>query len=336
MNPPSRSPRPQTLPVVQIGEVLLDPAVPRWLVRELWSASAVGLVGGAPKSYKSWLGLDLAVSVASGTPALGRYAVETPGRVLVYLAEDALPSVRERVAALALYRGLDLCALDLHAIRTPQLRLDVERDRSRLLETARALKPRMLLLDPLVRLHAADENDAGQIARILGYLRSFQRELDVSVVLVHHTRKHVPAGARAGEYLRGSGDLHAFGDSNLYLRRTREKLVLSVEHRSAPAPPPVCLRLEASDQRAVHLEVTAEVPEESDRGAQALTERILAVLARHRSPMNRAQLREALGVKNERLGHALALLTEEARILRDRSGWRLPGEPSPARSFLSP
>ena len=29
----------------------------------------------------------------------------------------------------------------------------------------------------------------------------------------------------------GSGDIHAFGDSNLYLRRIREHLVLSSEHR---------------------------------------------------------------------------------------------------------
>lgn len=333
MNPRTRSLRPRPLPVVQIGEVAVDPTAPRWLVRELWSASSVGLVAGAAKSYKSWLGLDLAMSVASGTPALGRYPVETPGRVLMYLAEDALPSVRERVASIARHRGLELRALDLHAITAPRLRLDVEEDRLRLLETARSLKPRMLLLDPLVRLHTADENDACQIAQILGYLRSFQRTLDVSVVLVHHTRKYVPAGARAGEGLRGSGDLHAFGDSNLYLRRTRDKLVLSVEHRSAPAPPPVCLRLDASDERAVHLEVTGEAPDETDRGAQALSERVLEVLSRHGSPMNRVQLREALGVKNERLGHALALLSEERRIVRDRSGWRLAGEPTSARSF---
>jgi len=61
-------------------------------VEQLWGASSVGLIGGAPKCSKTWLGLDLALSVATGTPCLGHYAVPEPGPVLVYLAEDACRS----------------------------------------------------------------------------------------------------------------------------------------------------------------------------------------------------------------------------------------------------
>jgi hypothetical protein len=44
------------------------PDAQRWLVTELWSEQAVGIVGGEPKCCKSSLALDLAVAVASGTP----------------------------------------------------------------------------------------------------------------------------------------------------------------------------------------------------------------------------------------------------------------------------
>ena len=44
----------------------------RWLVAGLWSEQAVGIVGGEPKCCKSFLALDLAVAVASGTPCLRR------------------------------------------------------------------------------------------------------------------------------------------------------------------------------------------------------------------------------------------------------------------------
>ena len=54
-----------------------------------------------------------------------------------------------------------------------------------------------------------------------------------SVLLVHHTRKNTTGGAAAGVGLRGSSNIHAFGDSNLYLRRAKEHLVLSTEHRAA-------------------------------------------------------------------------------------------------------
>src|SRR5262245_52452857 len=98
----------QGLRVVRVGEIAQRESGQGWLVEGLWGASSVGVVGGAPKCAKTWLGLDLALSVATGTTCLGRYAVPEPGLVLVYLAEDALPVVRERIAGMAQHRGLDL------------------------------------------------------------------------------------------------------------------------------------------------------------------------------------------------------------------------------------
>ncbi len=114
----------QGLPVVRVGEIASDKSAQRWLVEELWGASSVGVIGGAPKCAKTWLGLDMALSVATGTACLGKYAVPQPGPVLVYLAEDALVVVRERVAGMARHRGLDLAGVDIHVITAPLLRLD--------------------------------------------------------------------------------------------------------------------------------------------------------------------------------------------------------------------
>src|SRR5262249_57340517 len=47
----------------------------RWLVTSLWSEQAVGIIGGEPKCCKSFLALDLAVAVATGTPCLRRFTV---------------------------------------------------------------------------------------------------------------------------------------------------------------------------------------------------------------------------------------------------------------------
>src|SRR5271168_3391637 len=139
-----------SLPVVRVGEIQSQESAQRWLVEGLWGASSVGVVGGAPKCAKTWLGLDMALSVATGTACLGKYRVPEPGPVLVYLAEDALLVVRERIAGMARHRGLDLARVEVHVITAPVLRLDRDRDRTRLWETARRLRPRLLLLDPLV------------------------------------------------------------------------------------------------------------------------------------------------------------------------------------------
>jgi hypothetical protein len=308
----------QPLPVVRVGEISSEEHAERWLVEGLWGARSVGVIGGAPKCSKTWLGLDVALSVATGTACLGKYAVPEPGPVLVYLAEDALPVMRERIAGMARHRGLDLAGVDIHVITTPTLRLDRDPDRTRLLETTKRLRPRLLLLDPLVRLHGIDENNAGEVAKLLAYFRSLQRQLDLSVILVHHTRKNAAGGVAAGQGLRGSSDIHAFGDSNLYLRRTREHLVLSNEHRAAPASPPVYLELVTSDADTTHLEVVAEIQEGKRRG---LEEQVLDLLAQGVT-LTRAKLRDSLSVQNERLGTALGSLERAGRLCRTPAGWQ--------------
>ena len=186
------------------------------------------------------------------------------------------------------------------------------------METARRLRPRLLVLDPLVRLHGIDENRAGEVAELLAYFRSLQRELGLSVLLVHHTRKNAGDGVAAGQGLRGSGDIHAFGDSNLYLRRTEQHLILSSEHRAAPASSPVYLRLAVTDAAMTHLEVIAEPDGENGRG---LEEQVLDLLAQG-DVLTRTRLRDALAVNNDRLGKALEALERAGRIGRTPHGWQ--------------
>jgi len=316
----------QVLPVVRVGEIKSEGNGQRWLVEELWGASSVGVIGGAPKCAKTWLGLDMALSVATGTACLAKYAVPEPGPVLVYLAEDALPVVRERIEGMARHRGLDLSQVEINVITAPVLRLDREWDRTRLRETARRLRPRLLVLDPLVQLHGIDENHAGEVAELLAYFRSLQRQFDLSVLLVHHTRKNAAGGAAAGQGLRGSSDIHAFGDSNLYLRRAKDHLVLSSEHRAASASAPVYLELVATNAEMIHLEVVAELQDSStkltvDGKGRSLEKQLLELLAQGEA-LTRAKLRDLLAVKNERLGEALESLERAGRLCRTPAGWQ--------------
>ncbi|MEI2613615.1 MAG: AAA family ATPase [Methylotenera sp.] len=121
-------------------------------------------------------------------------------------------------------------------------------DRARLLAEVERLRPRLVVLDPFVRLHRIDENTASEVAPLLAYLRELQRTLGCAVALVHHARKG--GHARAGQALRGSSELHAWGDSNLYLRRDGERLLLSIEHRAAASSSGLELELAESRRRA--------------------------------------------------------------------------------------
>jgi hypothetical protein len=307
-------------PVLRACEIPREPEERRWLIEDLWGASAVGIIGGNPKCCKSWLSLEIAVSVATGTKCLGRYEVIEPGPALVYLAEDSLPMVRARLDSLSNHHGVSLPALDLHVITQPAIRLDLARDQVRLQKTIRSLRPRLLVLDPLVRLHRLDENSANEVSGLLSYLRDLQRELEVALVLVHHTRKNTSPGMQAGQGLRGSGDFHAWSDSSLYLRRLRGDLILTVEHRSASAPEPVSLRLVGNDDD-VHLEVVGRASEVAGGSVVVLDAQVLAALEAG-EPLTRGALREKLSVKNERLGPVLSELEGSGLIERAAEGWR--------------
>jgi len=180
---------PEPFPVVRPYDLRASAASSTpWLIDQLWTAQAVGIIGGTPKSYKTWMALEMAVAVASGSACLATFAVPSPGPVLLYAAEDSEPALRLRLESLAQHHRLDLACLDIRVITADSLRLDRTVDQERLEATLMLHRPALLILDPLVRLHAIDENAAGEIAALLGYLRLLQRKTGVAIALVHLSR----------------------------------------------------------------------------------------------------------------------------------------------------
>ena len=292
----------------------------RWLVTGLWSEQAVGIVGGEPKCCKSFLALDLAVAVAAGVPCLRRFAVPRAGRVLLFAAEDALHIVRRRHEGISAAAGVALANLDIQVITAPTVRLDLDADRRNLAETVARLQPRLLILDPFVRLHRIDENASGEVAPLLAYLRELQRRHDVAVLVVHHAKKG-GGGVRAGQALCGSSEFHAWGDSNLYLRRDGDDLSLSVEHRAAPSMTPITIEL-AQRGTALALEVI-DRRDPATPPPSSLDERITATLAGADAALPFAELRACCRVRATTLYERLAVLADTGRVVKTEDGYRL-------------
>jgi hypothetical protein len=135
--------------------------------------------------------------------------------------------------------------------------------------------------------------------------------------LVHHaSKKH---HAQPGQALRGSSDLHAFGDSNAYLARHKQRIVLSFEQRSAKAIDPIEMQLVAGPNGTdTHLEIT--MPTATTSGA-SLAERTLVLLQNSPRPLPRTSIRKQLRVNNQRLGQTLVNLDKQGLILQTAKGW---------------
>lgn len=313
-----------TAPVFPTARIdTISPPEPegRWLVQSLWAVNTVGILAGSPRAGKTWLSLDLAVSIASGTPCLDTFPVERAGPVLLFLAEDAPSSARQRVEGICRHRNLDISGLDLHLITAPALRLPLPADTQKLFATVAALKPVLLVLDPFVRIHAGiDENNAGEVSRLLADLRLLQRTHDVSILLVHHLRKN--ARGTPGQALRGSGDLYAWTDSLATLTRPNGSLQLAIEHRFDRAIDPVPLKLVTPpDGSSPHLEIDTHASSPSD--SRDLATLVMEELRSAQAPIPRTELRRRLRINNNRLSSVLAELSDDGHIRRSKDGWML-------------
>lgn len=312
----------ESFPVTSASALPIRHESCRWLIEGLWPAEGVGIIGGSAKSYKTWLALDLAVSLASQTNCVGRFRIPLKRRVLVYAAEDSLADIRKRLASICTPRGICLNDLALGIITVHQMYLNRSQDLIRLHKTIEMHRPALLILDPFVRLHTAiDENSSAEVSAILGKLRELQRKFQLAVALVHHARKN-RAGLRPGQALRGSSDFHAWTDVTLYMQRQTHHIELSIEHRSAPSPEPLLLTLVDADH-SPHLDILSQNTDKriSSLSGNSLKHKLLDVMNQIQKPISQVKLRRIVKARNQSVGQILMNLESEGLARRTDEGW---------------
>ncbi len=132
---------------------------------------------------------------------------------------------------------------------------------------------------------------------------------------------HARAATRAGQALRGSSELHAWGDSNLYLRRDRDQLWLTIDHRAAPSAPALAAELHA-ERDALALRII-ERQSLTETAASTPAERVLQTLTSGIPTMTRRALREACRMRAASVGDALTALLKHGQIVEDVGGFRI-------------
>ncbi len=117
------------------------------------------------------------------------------------------------------------------------LRLDHPKHIAELTEYVRQNDIRLLILDPLARMHTAEENDASSMKPVVEALRGLSRL--TTVILVAHYRKNVGGkNSRPGQLVRGSSDLWAAGRTVLGFEWKGEEIRLTPNcHYMASAEP---------------------------------------------------------------------------------------------------
>ena len=170
-----------------------------WIVQGLVPAQSFLLLGGLPKSKKSLIALEMAVSVAAGTPFLGMQTQPMP--VIYSFLEDHIELVRRRARALRVHDRLKGLA---KAMLTGYVGLE---GFEHAFEQARQQRC-LWIVDTMGEAIASRGLDENKMADMLNFLRPYRdaiRAANAVGLFITHMRK-------AGDSIRGSGALTATVD----------------------------------------------------------------------------------------------------------------------------
>jgi AAA domain len=164
---------------------------PSWLVEQLWPTDAYGVVGAEDKAGKTWAGLDLGVSVVTGTPWLGHFPTGRPGPVVAFLGEGGERATVRRLVAIVRARDLELG--DLRGLRlcfaVPHLTNPAD-----LAEVAWEVEqsgPALVLVDPLyLAARGAKGSDLYAMGEALEGVQAIAQGAGAALAVVTHWNKN--------------------------------------------------------------------------------------------------------------------------------------------------
>lgn len=253
-----RSPKPKP---GRLFDVLRNTKPPRWLVEGILTEGGCGFIAGEPKSFKSWFGLDLAMSVATGGLFLDHFRVLRPGPVLYIQEEDGPTILKDRAAKVWAGRHVDKMRLhngeliwapaEKQELEDPDIMGYIQQGvvisdpgwqewLDDTLEEGMDGTPYALMIIDTLMMTAGevDENRAQEMTtKIFKPLKVLARKHNVALIVIHHMKKGDSRGApqRGGQRLLGSVANHAWAEDSLYLaRKFNGDVVMTTESKSAP------------------------------------------------------------------------------------------------------
>lgn len=200
------------------------------------------MLGGGSKSFKTWVLLDMALSVATGTPWWGMATVRTPVLFVNFELQDW--SFERRVRAMMKAKGIE-AAPDFLVWNLRGRARDFRELRLPLLNKIRRYKVGLAVLDPIYKcLGERDENSNGEVGDLLNEIESVAVDAECAMVHGHHFAKGDSSEKDKRDLASGAGAWMRDPDSSIMLRPHEEEDAFTVEFllRDLPARSPMVVR----------------------------------------------------------------------------------------------
>ena len=314
-----------------LGSKISEPA---WLVDDWWTMGSHGIIAGLPKSYKSLISMDLAVSIASESQFLGHFPVNPKGvgPAIIVQQENSLALLRDRLWKITTNRGLHRGevkagkneivvefppSIPLFFYNDFGFNMSMPEDREMIEELIQKEGAKVIVFDPLyLMIGGADENNAREMRPILSWLLQIRNRYNCAVVVVHHWGKgHVDKKGRGvgGLKLLGSTTIYGWLEAALYLEAKATssgfEVVVEREFRERLSPPPTGFLLQMGD-------IGDSSYEWSPSGAVGSHNRIIAMLEEVGTEgIGYRHLQTAMNVGQKKIRAELAPLLTDGSIV---------------------
>lgn len=175
-----------------------------WVIKGLLPKDSNGIIYGASMTFKTFVALGISHSICTGKPFM-EHAVKQIGGV-IYLYGEGAGGIARRVRGQVIKNGSfnnNLHILDFDTA----VRIDDNGDMSLLKEAIEELKPVLVIIDTFASLvSSTNENDNGDVGKVLNLIRQTCRNGFTSSMVVHHTGKDENNGARGAYAFTGNTD----------------------------------------------------------------------------------------------------------------------------------
>jgi len=203
-------------------------APPPELVAGILQLGSKLVLGGGSKSYKTWVLLDLAISVATGADWIGRATAR--GKVLFVNFEIQPHAWQRRIKDVAHVKEVEIIPDMIHLWNLRGHAADFKKLIPKIIERCRAENFALIILDPIYKLYGGtDENAAGDVAALLNSLESLATETGAAIAFGAHFAKGNAAGKEAIDRISGSGVFARDPDSLLIFTKHEDDNAFVVE-----------------------------------------------------------------------------------------------------------
>jgi len=199
----------------------------RWIIPNLIERGTKTLLVGEPKSYKTWIAINLIHAACTATSFMGNASWKPTETFSAMLIEEEGPSYRlgQRFAKVF---GNDNTE-NLWVIHRQGVKIDNVESFSKLRQQILRLRPDIIFFDPYASIHTQDENTVQGAIVVQDALNEILRALpSAAIVVLHHTPK-------GGDGPRGSGALWGAGDVMLRVSKLDPgRVLLRIDERDLP------------------------------------------------------------------------------------------------------